>query len=228
MCEGQITGLQAGHEWRFCYAPTQNQIRTPPPSDKSTVLESASALRPKELTLSPSELARCETISEKIDALREFLSDNALVKLINAREWVTYLASLRDILGNVSNDIGFVATLLVKGYLEQRFAITNFDASSKPQGASGIDIEATAGDGSSIHGELKTNKPVQARFGGEQRKRMLNDLARLAASRADYRFMFVADAETYRIFSTGGFPARAPGVELLNLLTGDSFVFPGG
>jgi hypothetical protein len=56
---------------------------------------------------------------------------------------------------------------------------------------------------------------------------MLNDLARLAASRADYRFMFVADAETYRIFSTGGFPARAPGVELL-MLTGDSFVFPGG
>ena len=95
--EGQITGLQAGHEWRFCYAATQNQIRTPPP-DKSTVLESANALRPKELTLSPRELARCETISEKIDALREFLSDNALVKPINAPEWVTYLASLRDIL----------------------------------------------------------------------------------------------------------------------------------
>jgi hypothetical protein len=55
-------------------------------------------------------------------------------------------------LGNLNNNVGFVATLLVKAYTERRFAITDFDAGAKAQGAAGIDIVAKTGDGKMIVG----------------------------------------------------------------------------
>jgi hypothetical protein len=94
------------------------------------------------------------------------------------------------------------------------------------KGHPGIDIEATADDGTTIAGELKTNKPVQPGFGAQQRTMILKDLARLSMSSADYRFMFVTDPETDRTLSGRTFAARAPGVELVNLVTGETSIFP--
>ena len=67
-------------------------------------------------------------------------------------------------MGNLNNNVGFVATLLVKAYTERRFAITDFDAGAKAQGAAGIDIVAKTGDGKMIVGEPEDNQALSARI----------------------------------------------------------------
>jgi hypothetical protein len=126
-------------------------------------------------------------------------------------------------LGNLNNDLGFVATLLVKEFLEKRFQITNFDAAGKPQGAAGVDIEARTAAGETIIGELKTTKPYQPGFGAAQRTTILKDLARLAASDANHRFMFVIDGDAFQtLCSHRSFATRAPGIEVVDVLSGRS------
>jgi hypothetical protein len=113
------------------------------------------------LPLTPAAERFCEIIRGKDHALRSFLEGNRLPGSIDARQWLRYLTGIKHALGNLNNDLGFVATLLVKAYLERRFAIMDFDAAGKPQGASGMDIEARTSDGDIIAGELKTTKPYQ-------------------------------------------------------------------
>ena len=78
----------------------------------------------------------CETIKEKDRTLRSFLQNKVLPERIDAREWLAYLIGIKSALGNMNNDLGFVATLLVKHYLQERFGVS-IDAAGKPQGASG-------------------------------------------------------------------------------------------
>jgi hypothetical protein len=76
--------------------------------------------------------------------------------------WYEFFSELRDIQGNSSNDLSFVATLLAKRYLSQHFQIS-FCAAEKPQGAPGIDIDCRTPAGERIVGEIKTTKPYQRR-----------------------------------------------------------------
>jgi hypothetical protein len=59
---------------------------------------------------------------------------------------LTYLVGVKDVLGNLNNDISFLAGLLVKPYLRDRFGV-DFDFGLKPQGAPGLDIDITREDG---------------------------------------------------------------------------------
>jgi hypothetical protein len=77
---------------------------------------------------------------------------------VDATHWLRYLLGIKHSLGNLNNDIGFVATLLAKEYLNRRFGIADFDAAGKAQGAFGIDIAARTADGRTVVGELKTTK----------------------------------------------------------------------
>jgi hypothetical protein len=138
---------------------------------------------------------------------------------VDATHWLRYLLGIKHSLGNLNNDIGFVATLLAKEYLNRRFGIADFDAAGKAQGASGIDIAARTADGS----ELKTTKPYQPGFGAAQRTSILKDLARLASTTADCRFMFVIDPDAYRALCKRNFASKAPGVEIVDLVKGGHF-----
>ncbi|WP_133614938.1 hypothetical protein [Dongia mobilis] len=177
--------------------------------------------------MSAAELRFCDTIREKDRRLRLFLANSDFPASDNARDWLAYLIGIKSALGNINNDLGFVATLLIKQYLEQRFGIVNFDAAGKAQGASGVDIEAVSADGLSIVGELKTTKPYQPGFGAAQRTQIIKDLTRLAAYKADYRFMFVVDEDAFAALCRPSLSGRAPGVEVVDLVTGKSFVCPG-
>jgi hypothetical protein len=154
------------------------------------------------------------------------LEKNSLTDPVESIQWLQYLTGIKHSLGNLNNDLSFVATLLVKSYLERRFKIKDFDAAGKAQGASGIDIEASTSDGIVIVGELKTTKSYQPGFGAAQRTSILKDLARLAATSADHRFMFVIDPDAYQALCGKGFASRAPGVQVVDLVTGKSFVCP--
>jgi hypothetical protein len=168
----------------------------------------------------------CAVIREKDRRLRALLAAQSLPETVDAAAWLSYLTALKTILGNVSNDLGFVATLLVKDYLARRFGIADFDAAAKAQGASGIDIEARTTQGEAVAGELKTTTPYQPGFGAQQRATMIKDLARLAASPAPHRLMFVTDPETFATLCKPGWAARAPGVEIVDLATGNTFICP--
>jgi hypothetical protein len=166
-------------------------------------------------------------ILDKDRSLRLYIAENGL-SADDPAAWLAYITGLKNLLGNISNDAGFVATLLVKRYLAERFGITDFDAAAKPQGAAGIDIEARTTDGQTIVGELKTTKPYQPGFGAQQRTMMLKDLARLAASSANHRFMFVTDPDAFATLCKPVWAARAPGVEIVDLESGKTFICRGG
>jgi hypothetical protein len=226
MQTGRIKGVQSGREWCFRYVSANSAYRQgTPQAINIKPIDIADGLLQHNVHLSPRESVSCDRIRHKEKGLREFLSKNNLLEPMGAHQWLGYLTEIKDILGNINNDIGFIATLLVKAYLERRFGVTNFDASGKPQGASGIDIQAVSSDGKAVAGELKTTKPYQPGFGAQQRAMILKDLARLAASAADHRFMFVTDAEAYRTLCGSSFASRAPGVELVDLVRGDTFLF---
>jgi hypothetical protein len=110
-------------------------------------------------SLTPSEDRAVAAIREKDRALRRFLAEQSVAADVAPAQWLSYLTGIKAVLGNLSNDLGFVETLLVKHYLERRFAITDFDAAGKAQGATGVDIEAATADGRTIVGELKTTTP---------------------------------------------------------------------
>jgi hypothetical protein len=111
------------------------------------------------LLFTPAEEGFRRTIQTKDVALRSFLEHNHLTDYDDVTHWLHYLTGIKDALGNLSNDIGFVATLLVKTYLRDRFGISDFDAAGKPQGASGVDTKARTPDGKLVIGELKTFRP---------------------------------------------------------------------
>jgi len=173
---------------------------------------------------SDAEERHYKIIRAKDRELRAFFDKHSLADPGDARLWLSYLNTVKHILGNINNDVSFLATLLIKQYLKQRFSIIDFDAGAKAQGAPGIDIEAKTPDGKVVVGELKTTKPYQPGFGAAQRATIIKDLTRLAASKADYRFMFVIDAEAFKALAHKTLMALAPGIEVINLVTGETFV----
>jgi hypothetical protein len=174
--------------------------------------------------ITPAEERFCQSIRTKDVTLRSFLGHEHLSDPVDATHWLGYLLGIKHALGNLNNDIGFVATLLAKAYLNRRFGIADFDAPGKAQGASGIDIAARTADGRTVVGELKTTKPYQPGFGAAQRTSMLKDLARLANTTADWRFMFVIDPDAYRTLCKSNFSSKAPGVEIVELVNGTTFI----
>lgn len=177
------------------------------------------------MTYTKAESRASSAIFQKDRYLREYLASNRLYIDGDPAQWLTYLTDFKNLLGNVSIDVGFVATLLVKRHLAERFGI-DFDAAAKAQGAAGIDIEVRTPDGQRIVGELKTTKPYQPGFGAQQRTMMIKDLQRLAAADADYRLMFVTDPDTFAILCRPRWTARAPGIEIVDLITGRIFACP--
>lgn len=174
--------------------------------------------------LTVAEKHSCQSIRTKDAALRSFVERERLSDPLDVRQWLRYLIGIKHSLGNLNNDIGFVATLLAKAYLSRRFGIADFDAAAKAQGAPGIDIEAQTADGRIVVGELKTTKPYQPGFGAAQRASLLKDLARLASASADHRLMFVVDPDTFRDLCKRSFVSNAPGVEIVDLVTGNTFL----
>jgi hypothetical protein len=174
------------------------------------------------MNLTVREARFCEGIRTKDRALRDLLKTNELSDPVDADQWLSHLCKMKALLGNVNNDVSFLATLIVKRYLSERFGI-EFDAAAKAQGAPGIDIEAKTKDGQSVVGELKTTTPYQPGFGAQQKVSIRKDLARLANHSADHRIMFVIDADTYRTICTKIFSSTAPGVEIVDLVTGQTF-----
>jgi hypothetical protein len=147
--------------------------------------------------LTEAERRYCSEIAARVSRLREFLHTNALAEPPDPAQWHSFLSALRKIQGNINNDGSFIATLLAKQYLHSTFGV-DFDAAAKPQGAPGIDIDATTPEGHRLVAEIKTTVPYNGTdFGEQQAASFKKDFAKLAASDAKHKLLLVTDSAAF-------------------------------
>src|ERR1043165_4565924 len=161
----------------------------------------------------------CSEIASRVSRIRTFLHENALMDPPDPAAWHSFLSELCSIQGNISNDGNFIATLLAKEYLQSKFSV-DFDAADKPQGAPGIDIDVRTSEGQRVVAEIKTTVPYKASgFGGNQADHFKKDFAKLSASRADHKFLFVTDLRAFAFLKKEKYRKLMPGVRVVHLGT---------
>lgn len=167
------------------------------------------------------ELRYCQNLAARLDRVRAHLSAAPVPTATDPVALFRMLATLRELQGNISNDVSFAATLMVKDFLSARLGAT-FDAAEKPQGAPGMDIDLRTPTGARIVGEIKTTVPYQANdFGAQQTASFKKDFAKLAGAVADHKFLFVTDSRAYGVLQKPRYLSQISGVVLVNLSTGE-------
>lgn len=170
--------------------------------------------------LTAREQKYCEEIAVRIDRIRDLLNERSLGSP-DPVLWYEFLSALRQIQGNSSNDLSFVATLLAKLYLSRKFEIS-LCAAEKPQGAPGIDIDVRTAAGERIVGEIKTTVPYQGTdFGAQQAAMFKKDFVKLAAAEAKYKFLFVTEPTAFQVLKKPKYLKLMPGVRIVLLKTGE-------
>lgn len=171
----------------------------------------------------PHEKAYLEKIADKDVALRVFLQRHSVTEDASLEGRFEYLTNLKELIGNFHNDISFLATLMAKCFLEQKFGPINLDAGEKPQGAPGPDIGIELPDGRFVHCEIKTTKPYQPGFGAQHKAMIKKDLIKLTDSKSDLKFMMVTDQNAYETLIGPSYSNLAKGIVIVNLLDGETF-----
>jgi hypothetical protein len=148
---------------------------------------------------SVNERAHLTAIGERTHRLRAFLADHPVPDADGeVREWFDYLSGIKRIVGNASNDLSLVATLMAKEYLARVLPMQPFDAALKPMGAPGLDIDERTVAGERVVAEIKTTTPhLGADLGATQKTTFAKDFAKLQAAEAEYKFFFVTDPATH-------------------------------
>jgi hypothetical protein len=136
-------------------------------------------------------------------------------------DWYSYLAQLKEELGNVNNQISFVATLLAKTYLMANFDLYPFDAATKAQGAPGLDIDVETKTGQRIIAEIKTTHPYKENdLGANQLESFQKDAEKLHRTNADIKFFFVTDSQTFSIMNKTKYISMFSNITIVHLLSG--------
>jgi hypothetical protein len=146
------------------------------------------------------ERAYFERICQHITALSEFLATTPQPEAGATLEWFEFIAKVRAIQGNISNDQSFLGTMLAKLYLMQHFDLGDYDAAGKEQGAPGLDIDIRLDTGERIIGEIKTTVPYGEKdLGAQQKDSFRKDFKKLNEAQADYKFFFITNPRTLEI-----------------------------
>lgn len=161
--------------------------------------------------LTPRESRYFSEIADRVSRARDHINGGPLEDRDNPAVWYAFLSSLRQIQGNLSNDLSFVATLLAKRYLKNKFGV-DFDAAEKPQGAPGIDIDIQTTGGQRIVGEIKTTVPYQDNdFGAQQAASFKKDFVKLSAATATHKFLFVTEPRAFSVIHATKYTKLMPG-----------------
>jgi hypothetical protein len=165
----------------------------------------------------------CSEIASRVSRMRAFLNANNLADPPDPVAWHSFLSELCRIQGNISNDGSFIATLLAKEYLQSKFRI-DFDAAGEPQGAPGIDIDVRTSEGQHIVAEIKTTVPYKTSdFGASQADHFKKDFAKLTASSADHKFLFVTDSRAFAFLQKDKYRKLMPDVRVVHLVTREEY-----
>lgn len=164
------------------------------------------------------EQAYFQRIRQKVTMLYDYLSKNAAPIENDPEAWFEFIAQIRDIQGNISNDQSFLATILAKKYLMSRFNLADFDAAEKAQGATGLDFDRLTINGDRIVGEIKTTVPHGKNdLGSAQRREFEKDFLKLNAAEAHHKFFFVTSRRTFEI-AQERYAQQIPDVEIILLV----------
>lgn len=168
------------------------------------------------MTYTTREQAYLEQIQAQVMELKRFLNDCEVPD--NIVDWFDYIAHIRRIQGNISNSQSFLATVLAKQYLAERFELGGFDAAEKPQGAPGLDIDLMTRGGERIVGEIKTTVPYKEHdLGAQQKATFRKDFTKLNKADAAHKFFFVTDRRTEQIVKQR-YASQIPDVEIVLLI----------
>ena len=175
------------------------------------------------MELTSGERTYLNSIKDRINNLSSFLtrqpSPSATTEVA---EWYTFLAALKEILGNASNGVSFVATVMAKQYLMRTLPLASFDAASKPQGAPGLDIDEKTVDGKRVIAEIKTTVPYLGSELGAQKAAFKKDFEKLKSAQADYKFFFVTEPSTFEVVKRR-YSEQLQGVTVVLLTTGEEY-----
>lgn len=176
------------------------------------------------MVLTAREAQYCSNIADRLRRLREFVGTIGLGDPEDPAQWLSVLTEIRAIQGNLSNDISFVATLMAKQYLADRFGVADFDAAAKPQGATGLDIQAQAADGRRVAAELKTTVPYLGHdFGAQQKQGFQRDFEKLRKAEAEIKVLFVTDHGAFTALKATKYRSQLAGITVVLLTTKDCF-----
>jgi len=166
-----------------------------------------------------------EETFDTVTRLKTFLNESTLQPIHGSiPQWHGFLAQVKSILGNFNNRISFVALLMAKAYLVRKLALAPFDATSKAQGAPGLDIEERTLKGERVIGEIKTTEPyLMHDFGAQQLSMFKKDFDKLNAESAAYKFFFVSDSRSFELMKRK-YAKRIPGVTFVSLLTNEECI----
>lgn len=174
--------------------------------------------------LTPHERIMMSELELRLKQAQEFISSKELPSLEDSVAWYSYLAGLKIIQGNTSNDVSFVATLLAKQYLIHRFGKVAFDAAEKPQGAPGFDIDLRLPDGRRLVAEIKSTHPYKANdLGAQQLAMFKKDFYKLAEVHADIKLFFLTEPVTFELMKKPKYRIQLAGVTVVLLPTGTEF-----
>jgi hypothetical protein len=176
--------------------------------------------------LTPGERQAVKEILDRIAALAGFLEKSPVPTDPDLGVLYSYLAHLKEIQGNSNNDVSLVACLMAKEYLNRQLEMKPFNAVSKAQGAAGLDIDERTKAGARVVAEIKTTMPYGPKdLGAAQQSSFEKDFKKLDAAAAAHRFFFVTEPRTFELMRVK-YAAKIPGVTVVLLPSGESFVAP--
>jgi hypothetical protein len=151
-------------------------------------------------------------INKKLEEIREFMEiEDFQVEEGNVKAAIIKFMEFKAIVGNIGNDIHYLALYLANDYLFEKHGVTvDF---SKPPGSAGIDIELE-----DIVAEIKTTIPhLPNDFGAAQKREIKKDLERLELASEKHKYFFVVDERAERILERK-YTLNHPSVKIINLL----------
>jgi hypothetical protein len=174
--------------------------------------------------LTPKETARLGALAESIRQLTEYLAEHSFAPAeMSLPSLYAHLAQMRRIQGNASNGVSYVACLMAKAYLTAHMEMEPFDVGLKPEGASGLDIDAQTVDGQRVVAEIKTTYPYHQGgkdLGAQQKATFDKDFAKLNKAPAAFKYFFVTEQSTFEIVRAKH-AHKIPGVRIVCLTTGN-------
>ena len=163
-------------------------------------------------------------ITNRVQQLRQVLTKQQIPEGEDVLSWYQFLAEVKKVQGNLNNDLSFVATLMVKQFLDRNFEITSFDAAKKAQGAPGLDIDVYTKDNVRIVGEIKTTYPYgENDLGANQQKSFKQDFSKLHTAQADFKFFFLTEKRTFDLMKMEKYKCQISGVQVVLLTTEEQF-----
>lgn len=165
-----------------------------------------------------------ESICGRLDQVRSLLSSNDFPDLEDIANWYSFLVELKTIQGNFNNDVSFLATMLAKQYLEEKFGLQNYNAADKPQGAPGLDIDVRLPDGKRLVAEIKTTSPYLPNdLGAQQKATFKKDFRKLTGAEADVKLFFLTEQKTFQLMKAPKYRIQLSGVIVVLLTTNEVF-----